>query len=65
MNIIQHGNKKRGMWWLNLHFCCTTCGCVFQVNEYDGVTQHDDQRNGEYVETLCPECSAGVTVSPL
>lgn len=53
MKIIRHGNPKRSK--PDIEFECRCCGCIF-IAEYGEYQKFDSQKDGSWVEAICPEC---------
>jgi len=60
--IIQHGavRNPRDRFPYTTALTCGNCGCVFKLLPGDQWVRKDDQREGVWIETHCPECRQSV-----
>lgn len=50
-------------WYFKVENICHRCGCVYGLEPGDRLEAGDDQRDGEWVASICPTCKAIVTTS--
>ena len=55
MKIIKKGTIPK----TTKRFTCSNCGCIFECN-IDEYELHFSQRDGDWLETKCPDCGARV-----
>ena len=55
MKIIKPG-KTPVEWWFRVVNHCQRCGAQWKLEPGDELRHHDDQRDGEAVESKCPTC---------
>lgn len=60
MKVLKKGKKAKP--WAGKKTLCDNCGSKIQLEESDNLKLIPDQRDGDYYEFRCPECSSSITV---